>query len=76
LGLDGNRVKLGELLANPQVGHRDRLARFSVEHRETALAAAGRRIVVLDRPGRGEIQVLRSMCARRYGRRSALPLSW
>jgi putative resolvase len=56
------------------VGHRDRLARFGVEHLE---AAQGRRIVVAD-PGettddlvRDMIEVLTSMGARLYGRRGA-----
>jgi putative resolvase len=53
-GLNGNRVKLRKLLADPTVStivveHRDRLARFGVEHLEAALSAAGRRIVVLAR---------------------------
>jgi putative resolvase len=59
------------------VEHRDRLARFGMEHLEAALSAQGRRMVVA---GAGEptddlvadmIDVLTSMCARRYGRRSA-----
>jgi putative resolvase len=56
------------------VEHRDRLARFGVEHRRAALAAQGRRIVVAD-PGettddlvRDMIEVLTSMCARWGGR--------
>jgi putative resolvase len=59
------------------VEHRDRLARFGVEHLEAALSAQGRRIVVAD-PGertddlvRDMIEVLTSMCARLYGRRGA-----
>ncbi|BBU23969.1 resolvase [Mycobacterium xenopi] len=59
------------------VEHRDRLARFGVEHLEAALSAQGRRIVVID-PGettddlvRDMIEVLTSMCARLYGRRGA-----
>lgn len=59
------------------VEHRDRLARFGIEHLEAALAAHGRRIVVAD-PGetsddlvRHMIEVLTSMCARLYGRRGA-----
>jgi putative resolvase len=52
-GLDGNRAKLRKILADPQVSrivveHRDRLARFGVEHLEAALAATGRRIIVLN----------------------------
>jgi putative resolvase len=81
-GLNGRRRKLHRLLADPGVGtivveHRDRLARFGVEHLEAALSATGRRLVVLD-PAEtaddlaGDItEVLTSMCARLYGRRSA-----
>ena len=57
--------------------HRDRLARFGMEHLEASLAAQGRRIVVAD-PGettddlvRDMIEVLTSMCACLYGRRGA-----
>jgi putative resolvase len=59
------------------VEHRDRLARFGVQHREAALSAHGRRIVVTDDGLTDEdlvrdvIEVLRSMGARRYGRRGA-----
>ena len=81
-GLNGNRPKLRELLSDPAVTvlvaeHRDRLARFGVEHLEAALAAQSRRIVVLDDAEveddlvRDVTGVLTSMCARLYGRRSA-----
>jgi putative resolvase len=59
------------------VEHRDRLARFGVEHLEAALAAQGRRVVVADLGEttddlvRDMIEVLTSMCARLYGRRGA-----
>ncbi|MHA5053028.1 IS607 family transposase [Streptomyces sp. SD15] len=81
-GLSGRRRRLHRLLADPGVGtivveHRDRLARFGVEHLEAALSATGRRLVVLD-PAEtaddlvGDItEVLASLCARLYGRRSA-----
>lgn len=81
-GVDGRRRKLHRLLADPGVGtivveHRDRLARFGVEHLEAALSATGRRLLVLD-PAEtaddlaGDItEVLTSMCARLYGRSSA-----
>jgi putative resolvase len=81
-GLNGKRPKLRRVLSDPDarvivVEHRDRLARFGVEHLEAALAAHGRRIVVAD-PGettddlvRDMIEVLTSMCARLYGRRGA-----
>ena len=81
-GLNGKRPKLRRMLSDPDarvivVEHRDRLARFGVEHLEAALSAQGRRILVAD-PGetsddlvRDMIEVLTSMCARLYGRRGA-----
>lgn len=52
-GLNARRPKLAKLLRDPSVTtivveHRDRLARFGVEHLTCALAATGRSIVVLD----------------------------
>lgn len=52
-GLNGRRRKLHRVLSDPQaavivVEHRDRLARFGVEHLEAVLSASGRRLVVLD----------------------------
>lgn len=81
-GLNGKRRKLHRLLADSTaavivVEHRDRLARFGVEHLESALSATGRRIVVLNKDEtaddlvRDMTEVLTSMCARLYGRRSA-----
>jgi putative resolvase len=58
------------------VEHRDRLARFGVELL-VALAAHGRRIVIVDAGEtaddlvRDMVEVLTSMCARLYGRRGA-----
>ena len=54
-GMDGRRRKLARILADPSaativVEHRDRLARFGVEHLEAALSAQGRRVAVVD-PG-------------------------
>lgn len=81
-GLGGRRRRLLRLLADPTVSpivveHRDRLARFGAEYVEAALAACGRRLVVVD-PGettddlvRDMVDVLTSLCARLYGRRSA-----
>jgi putative resolvase len=81
-GLSGKRPKLRRILSDPSasvvvVEHRDRLARFGVEHLEAALSAHGRKVVVAD-PGettddlvRDMIEVLTSMCARLYGRRGA-----
>ena len=81
-GMNGSRAKARRLLADPEVAtvvveHRDRLGRMNVELVEAALAATGRRLVVLDG---GEVEddlvrdmaeVLTSFCARLYGRRSA-----
>ena len=81
-GLNGHRPKLMKVLSDPSVAivaveHRDRLMRFGAEYVESALAAQGRRLVVVD-PGETQddlvpdmIEVLTSFCARRYGRRSA-----
>ncbi|HEX5811981.1 MAG TPA: IS607 family transposase [Pseudonocardia sp.] len=81
-GRGGRRTKLRTLLGDPKVStivveHRDRLARFGVEYLEAALAAHGRTVVVLDDAelpddlARDLTEVLTSMCARLYGRRSA-----
>jgi putative resolvase len=80
--MNGHRPKLRRLLADPSVAsvvveHRDRLARMNAELVEAVLAAAGRRLVVVEA---GEVaddlvgdvvEVLTSFCARLYGRRSA-----
>jgi putative resolvase len=81
-GMTGRRSKLRRLLADPAVQtvavtHRDRLARMNAELVEAALAAHGRRLVVLDDGEvtddliRDMVEVLTSFCARLYGRRSA-----
>jgi putative resolvase len=81
-GLNARRLKLAKLLRDPDVAtivveHRDRLARFGVEHLTCALAATGRRIVVLDESEvdddlvRDMTEILTSFCARLYGCRSA-----
>jgi putative resolvase len=81
-GMNGGRSKARRLLADPEVTvvvveHKDRLGRMNVELVEAALAASGRRLVVLDE---GEVdgdlvgdmvEILTSFCARLYGRRSA-----
>jgi putative resolvase len=70
------------LLADPAVRtsvveHRDRLARFGAECLEAALAAGGRKLVVVDQAERKDdlardmVDVLTSFCARLYGRRAA-----
>ncbi|ADG06793.1 MULTISPECIES: IS607 family transposase [Kyrpidia] len=81
-GMNGKRPKLRRILADARVTtiiveHRDRLARFGVEYLESALAAQGRHIVVVDSGEtrddlvRDMIEVLTSFCARLYGRRGA-----
>jgi putative resolvase len=81
-GLNGRRRKLHRLLSDPGaavivVEHRDRLARFGVEHLDAVLSASGRRLVVLDPAETADdlvrdiTEVLTSMCARLYGRRAA-----
>ncbi|GAA0397002.1 hypothetical protein Acor_62180 [Acrocarpospora corrugata] len=81
-GLNGKRAKLARLLGDPLVSvivveHRDRLTRFGIEHLSAALAATGRRIVVIDDAEvdndlvRDMTEILTSFCARLYGHRSA-----
>jgi putative resolvase len=81
-GLNGHRKGMMRLLSNPKVRtivveHRDRLMRFGAEYVEAALAAEGRRLVVVDQSELKDdlvqdvIAVLTSMCARLYGRRAA-----
>lgn len=81
-GMNGARPKARRLLADGSVDvivveHRDRLGRCNTELAEAALAAAGRRVEVVDDSEldddlvRDVIEVLTSFCARLYGRRSA-----
>ena len=81
-GLNGQRPKLKRLLANPTVQtivveHRDRLMRFGAEYVEAALAAQGRKLMVVESSEvrddlvQDMLEVLTSFCARLYGRRSA-----
>jgi len=81
-GLNGHRKKLIRLLSDPSVSlivveHRDRLSRFGFEYIESAMAAQGRRIIVMESGDhkldlvQDFIDVVTSMCARIYGRRSA-----
>ncbi len=81
-GMKGTRAKARRLLADPEVTvvvveHRDRLGRMNTELAEAALAAHGRRLVVVDDGEvtddlvRDMIELLTSFCARLYGRRSA-----
>jgi len=59
------------------VEHRDRLARFGQDDIEAALAASGRRLIVMEPDEVKDdlvadmIDVLTSFCASLYGRRSA-----
>jgi predicted site-specific integrase-resolvase len=81
-GLNGHRKGMMRLLQNPEaniivVEHRDRLMRFGFEYVESALAAQNRKIVVIepeemtDDLVRDLHEVIVSMCARLYGKRSA-----
>lgn len=81
-GMNGQRARVRRLLADPQVDvivveHRDRLGRMNTELVEAALAASGRRLVVVDDNEleddlvRDMTEILTSFCARLYGRRSA-----
>lgn len=81
-GLNGHRPKLMKLLSDPGIAiivveHRDRLMRFGAEYVESALAAQGRQLIVIDQSEvkddlvQDMIEVLTSFCARLYGRRSA-----
>lgn len=81
-GLNGHRKKFEKLLKDGSVRtilveHRDRFCRFGSEYIEAALSAQNRRLLVVDDK---EIEddlvqdmtdVLTSMCARLYGKRSA-----
>ena len=80
--LNGRRKKFLALLRDPQVStvvveHRDRFARFGAEYVEAALAAQGRRLLVVDPAEvdddlvRDVTEILTSLCARLYGRRAA-----
>jgi predicted site-specific integrase-resolvase len=80
--LNGRRQKFLALLRDPKVTtivveHRDRFARFGTEYVEAALAAQGRRLLVVDSSEvdddlvRDVTEILTSLCARLYGRRGA-----
>lgn len=81
-GLNDKRRKLNRILADPTVGtiiveHRDRLTRMNAGLVESALAAQGRRLIVVDDSELDDdlehdvTEVLTSFCARLYGRRTA-----
>jgi len=80
--LNGHRKKFLALLRDPDVStivveHRDRFARFGAEYVEAALAAQGRRLLVVDPTEvdddlvRDVTEILTFLCARLYGRRAA-----
>ena len=80
--LNGGCKKFLALLRDPAVTtivveHRDRFARFGAEYVEAALAAQGRRMLVVDPAEvdddlvRDMTEVLTSLCVRLYGRRAA-----
>lgn len=80
-GLNGTRRKVLRLLRDSNVQaivveHRDRFARFGSEYLEAALAASGRRLIVVDPSEMNDdlvqdmIAILTRFCARLYGRRS------
>ena len=81
-GMNDKRRKLNHILQNPKyttiiVEHRDRLARMNAGLVESALAAQGRKLIIVDDSEldddlvRDMTEVLTSFCARLYGRRSA-----
>ena len=81
-GLNGHRKGMMRLLADAQaqtilVEHRDRLMRVGFEYVESALAAQGRKLLVMESEEvtddivRDLHEVIVSMCARLYGKRSA-----
>jgi predicted site-specific integrase-resolvase len=80
--LDGRCDKFLALLRDRRVTtivveHRGRFAQFGAEYVEAAMAAQGRRVLVVDPAGvdddlvRDVTEILTSLCARRYGRRGA-----
>jgi putative resolvase len=81
-GLNENRKKLNRLLADQSysrivIEYRDRLTRSNFKLLESALAAQGREIIVVDKDElkddlvRDMTEVLTSYCARLYGARGA-----
>ncbi len=80
-GLNGKRPKLMKILkagdGDVCVEHADRLSRFGVAYIEAALESSGRNIHVINKTEckmdivQDFIDVVTSMCARIYGRRSA-----
>ena len=82
-GLNDSRARLRRLVADStvktiMVEHRERLSRFGFEYVEAALAGRVARILVIDEAelendlDRDVTEVMTSLCARLYGKRSAL----
>ena len=80
--MNGQRKGLLRLLANKNINtiiveHRDSLTRFGFSYLEASLKANGRKIIVVDNTEvqddivRDLHEVIVSMCARLYGKRSA-----
>jgi putative resolvase len=80
-GLNGHRRTMLRILRNPAVHaivveHRDRVMRFGIEYVEASLAAQGRKLMVIepdemkDDIVRDLHEVIESLCARLYGKRS------
>lgn len=81
-GLNGRRRAMLRILQNPAVSiivveHGDRLMRFGREYVEAALSSQGRKLLVVDPEEmkddivRDLHEVIVSLCARLYGKRSA-----
>jgi len=81
-GLNGKRKQLIKLFNNTEIDailveHKDRLARFGVDYIECLLATTNRKLIVVNKEELKDdlvqdmIDLLTSMCARLYGRRSA-----
>lgn len=81
-GLNSKRPKLNKLLADNSINiiiveHKDRLTRFGFDHIAAALSAHNRKLIVINETDskvelvQDFIDVVTSMCARIYGKRSA-----
>jgi len=81
-GLNGRRKGLLSLLNNKSIStiiveYRDRLSRFGIEYIEALLNASGRQLIVMNEGEQKDdivqdfIDIVTSMCARIYGKRSA-----
>jgi predicted site-specific integrase-resolvase len=81
-GLNDHRPKLHKILTNPEVKtimveHRDRLARFGTRTIEATLKSNKRRLIVVNETEdkhdliQDFVDVVTSMCAKLYGKRSA-----